>query len=675
MNACRWGLGIVVAVVVWAHGQWTQLSGPEAAYVYSFAHSGDTVWAGTANGVFRSVDAGVNWEYGGLALKYTPDMCYHGEYVYAAAHGAGLYRTDRTTKNWSLVDDPRLGNSQSVSGVHSWRSALVACTYDSLYLSTDSGDSWTKRTSLVDGAPAVQISCFAHMGARLFVHIHGVGPSVSIDSGSTWEACTVGIARPGNSTRLVPVDGHLFAAVWHDDFYRSDDSGATWSSISGGLPQGTPMSISYGGGVLYVSTISGSVFRSEDLGVSWTDCAPGKKPIDDREVVCAADSFLLLAEFDGLMRSEDSGQSWSQANSGLLGAGVLSMAVRGDTMVATAGYAGLHTSHDGGASWRQSLRVAGEKTEMTAQSVVLLGTVFLAWYGGTSGHQSVVQSVDYGTTFQSVGVLPASQVMCSVVRDDTVWVGTVRHGTWYSPDGGVTWTVDTVGLPNLYAQCLAASSDYLFVGTSAGLFRKTGSGDTWHRVKDNYVNTVAAEDSVIVTKHGYFVYISWTQADTWDRSVRPTGQNVSINAMGVSDRVIYVAGPTAVYSSTDRGQSWDSVAVNEQLGNIKSFVFTDSTVFALTDGQGVWKARKLDLIGGVTTNRPRRADGRVGQGATCPANQEILVFDLRGRLVQRTRSANGVPGRAVGSGLPHAHYVLSNGTGQARVHVQCSSRR
>src|SRR5947209_1490281 len=43
------------------HAQWVQTAGPNAGYIQCLAVSGDTLFAGTDNGLFLSTNAGGNW--------------------------------------------------------------------------------------------------------------------------------------------------------------------------------------------------------------------------------------------------------------------------------------------------------------------------------------------------------------------------------------------------------------------------------------------------------------------------------------------------------------------------------------------------------------------------------------------------------------------------------------
>jgi photosystem II stability/assembly factor-like uncharacterized protein len=223
-----------------------------------------TIYAGTPEGLFKSSDGGNTWSLTGLTQVGVGTIAVGtGGTVYAASNGSQL-------------------GTLTVTGNHG-----------GLWKSTDGGATFTR---LPLGPPGIAPENFSGPGAFIsFLLVDPSNPQTlyavtgsggftfgtqapifkSTDGGATWSQIGNGILAtptgfamdPNNSSTLYASTPTLIccgigAGITPGQFFRSDDAGATWRSIStGNFPD-----LTAGPGILFSGTRV-----STDGGVTWTN--------------------------------------------------------------------------------------------------------------------------------------------------------------------------------------------------------------------------------------------------------------------------------------------------------------------------------------------------------------------------------------------------------------------
>jgi hypothetical protein len=265
------------------HGQTWQVigcPGSSGSHTYFFGRNGDTVFSGTGDTgnacLMRSDDRGLTWSVAQTsaqlrALAGSANV----RAVFGVVHFGGgrwlanLKCLDTMTKVLGSADNGATWSalpSQPGQAPTSWARQMIvtrsgdllwpSVLTDKLYVSTDSGQTWTART--VPGAQLFQPLCDAG-GGVYFCGDASASPNAtlglhrSLDYGATWSTvATVNLQRstPTYWRDVVAVDGVLFAsACCHEgtsterfmQLFRSMDGGATWCSY------GNPFQGPYGG--------------------------------------------------------------------------------------------------------------------------------------------------------------------------------------------------------------------------------------------------------------------------------------------------------------------------------------------------------------------------------------------------------------------------------------------
>ena len=202
-----------------------------------------TVYAGTASGVFRSLNSGGFWANTGslfeddilclLVDTGIPDRIFIGTDdggVFGSLDGGAGWTAHTSGMTavtiHDLVHDPKLP------------STVYAATAGGFRRSLDRGVTWTLRSGSLPDGPLYDIEPLPDQPSRLYA---GTSEGVyrTIDGGNTWIAMNVGIPPSTAIGALAVAPSQstvVYAGAVTGEVYRSADQGVSWSDVTSDLP-------------------------------------------------------------------------------------------------------------------------------------------------------------------------------------------------------------------------------------------------------------------------------------------------------------------------------------------------------------------------------------------------------------------------------------------------------
>lgn len=259
------GLAVLVALVARAGGAPQQLGG--SSIVTSL-----TLFAGTADGLFRSTDWGRGWKR------------VEGQLSGARLEGLGPARALMllTTQVW-------------VGG-------------NGVYVSEDFGDNWAARAR-TPGVRVLLTSRWPQSDPTVFVGTDA-GLLRSRDGGRSFAPT----ALQGVAVHRVEWPGPALVVACDKGLLVSTDEGASFTGPGSGLPAGPVRAMVLSSffaadPVLFAAPEAGGVFRSADGGASFKPSGLGGEVVSD---FVWLGPFLYAAAENGFYRSQDAGATWSR---------------------------------------------------------------------------------------------------------------------------------------------------------------------------------------------------------------------------------------------------------------------------------------------------------------------------------------------------------------------------
>jgi photosystem II stability/assembly factor-like uncharacterized protein len=275
-----------------------------------------TIYAGTYDGVFKSINGGESWTQINTGLSNKEVLSFaidpkNTNVIYAGTGRDGVYRSTNGGKNWVQMSNGlmNIAEQQWIS-IHSF--AIDPENTQTLYTGVWGGQSW------------------------------GGGIFKSTNGGESWSQTINGLSKTVINGLLTPVDiksltidpkntNVIYAGTWGGGVFKSTNKGINWTRISGiGSwwvyclaidPKNTQ--------TIYTGTNSG-IFKSTDSGKSWIKINTGLLD-SDVEVYSLAinpvNTQIIYSGTGDVFKSINGGKKWTRINAGLTDTEVDSIAI------------------------------------------------------------------------------------------------------------------------------------------------------------------------------------------------------------------------------------------------------------------------------------------------------------------------------------------------------------
>jgi hypothetical protein len=506
------------------HAEWVKANGLYTGRIWSLAADGTNLFAGGDAGVFRSNDNGTTWLSAGLENAGSIVALLAVDGVLLAGTGSGNYRSTNNGGSWTDILSGQVTSSFAKFGNN-----LFAGTsggfFQCVYRSTDNGATWQNASTGL-GDPAVY--SLAASGTHIFAGTYGAGSGVGVwvstDSGSSWSATAApatgvialavtgsnvfaasgGVIRstdngmnwteslPNLGIRALAIHGtNIFAAG--SGVHVSTDNGTTWTNVSNGLlyPVAT---LATGGTTLFAGHDRGGVYRSQNNGTTWEAASPGLISTDIRAFIVGEPNLLVGTWGARVFRTTDNGTNWQGASIGLTDTEIISFTTHASRVFA-GGYSlpgdGVSVSTNNGLNWQAAN--TGLPPNTYVSSFASMGTNLFA--GTISG---VYLSTNDGASWDEVNSGLTFPIVSSLaVMGSNLFAGTGPPftqgggGVFLSTNNGASWQEVNNGLSALSVSCLAVNGNYLYAGTNGGgIFRSSDNGASWQQINTGLVSHI-----------------------------------------------------------------------------------------------------------------------------------------------------------------------------------------
>ncbi|MGD0209290.1 MAG: hypothetical protein ABSC89_16965 [Verrucomicrobiota bacterium] len=247
-------------------------------------------------------------------------------------------------QTWTQTSAPNAGGGwEAIAMSADGKKAVAVTSTAPPVVSADSGVTWTTNVvfhwfnqiaSSADGTKWIAV----FYSAPGYIY-------VSTDSGNTWTQTS---SPNSSSWRAVAssADGNkLFAAIYNGSIYLLTNSGTTWTTSSAPSKEWTWLASSADGTKVAATAQNDKIYSSTDSGMSWT--ATGSSNDSWSSIASSADGTRLVASSGGgVYVSTNSGGSWTLVNTN---SGQVASSADGTKLVIGGG--SIYTSSNSGLTW------------------------------------------------------------------------------------------------------------------------------------------------------------------------------------------------------------------------------------------------------------------------------------------------------------------------------------
>jgi len=579
--------------------QWVRTNGPNGGHVAEFGISGNSIFTGTIDGIFKSTDAGVNWIRVSDLGAFT--ICVNGTTIFAGGSEILVRSTDDGNSWVDITGNIAVNHITSQLYVHNGI-LFVGTSGAGVYKSTNKGNSF-QAVNNGFGAFAF-ISSFASSGNLLFTGLVGNGGTVGVyvtdNEGESWTQVVNGLPVNRMSTQCLTVSGtDVYAGVSDQGVYKSTNSGGSWFAVNTGLPLvvgGGVNVIEAKGGIIYAGRGGEGAWKSTNNGNSWNNISNGL-PIQTSPLsFFITNTYVLIGSQYAVYKSNNNGDTWFASYKGIANTLVTDLIVNGNNIYAgtspgNAGYGeGISVTSDLGNSWNDVN--GGFPKNISVNTIAFNGTTIFA--GAANG---IYRSTNAGFNWQQVDSTDVGAgVQKIIVVNNSIIAATYGRGILKSTNNGTTWQLSNNGLGgNVTVYNLMADGNSIYAGIFWGVYVSTDNGANWVNKSNGIypgssVYSLGKSGNNLLAGTYSGLYLSSNNGSNWIEISSAVPLNSTIRDFAVIGNNVYAAADSGVYRSSNNGFTWIPFSAGlAPYTNVLSITTLGSYLYIGTNGKGVWK--------------------------------------------------------------------------------------
>lgn len=496
------------------------------------------VIASTSQGIYRSTNAAATFtqvqsgNFNSIEQKPgNPDILYNSTIINASSD---IWRSTNNGVSWVQISSPNLPSSGArrielavTPDDPEYVYALMGASnngFEGIYRSTNSGVTWTKRTTSsspnlmgwsvngtdVGGQAWYDLALAVSPTDKDLLYTGGVNIWRSTNGGSNWSISahwtgsgSAAFVHADIHYLLFNPDGRLYAGT-DGGVYRRPAINNSWGSLNDGLNITQYYRISADG--IDTTLLAAG---AQDNGTHLYDNGTWDRILGGDGMDCAVNPknpsvIYASSQYGNFRKSNNRGNSFN-ANFGLSnnvrGTGAWVTPIRIDPIYPDTlyiGYSNVYRSYDAGASFSAvGNGYSGNNLDQIAISPTHTNVIYIA------DGSSLYRSDDHASNFTNLSI-PSSRTITqiAVAYDDPMHVYITRSGyssgqkVYESFDGGANWNNISLNLPNIPANCIVpeiSSSNGLYVGTDLGVFYKDDNKDSWEPYNSGLPNVIVRD--------------------------------------------------------------------------------------------------------------------------------------------------------------------------------------
>lgn len=524
-----------------------------------------------------------------------------------------------------------------------YNTIFVGAPAGGIWRSDDGGTTWSTNTDLLPNLGVSSIAIDPHhpdtmyiaTGDRDAADTYSIGVLKSVDGGQTWQ--TTGLSYTVNFSRRIgglyinPKNTQEIVAATRTGIYRSTDGAATFTQAHGGSWQMLTFIPTATDTLFAGSPNGGSIVRSTDAGATWSSVTSGLPTSGARrvEIATTADDpnyvYALFAANNnglyGVYRSTDGGDTWTQRFSGntsnLLhwntnpggnvaggstgGQGWYDLAIAVSPMNKDLVYVGgvnIWRSLNGGSSWSLSAHWFGGG----GAAYVHADQHYFLFKPGTNelyaGHDGGLDKTSNGTNYTELSdglhITQYYRIDLSEANEDLTIGGAQDNGSHLSNALGWDRVKGGDGMDNAIAE---SNPNVMYAASQYGNFDKSTNGGQSFNATFNLPPNGTGQwvtPFLIDPTNDNILYAGYDQlwkSTNAGLSFTTTSSSIAGNTAGIdviavaesNNQVIYVAIQDDVYRSTDGGSTWSLIS-----GNISNPRSVTDIAISDTDPNHIW---------------------------------------------------------------------------------------